>query len=265
MKLFELPSRLFEEENETAGSTGNTEGNSEEQQAEESSEETPEETAENEEEEISAADLKQAKELFKLLKDPQTATNTIRVLAQRTGLLDATTVKEVKENKKELKDIVKEKLGPEFAFLADKLSGVFESVLEEERATQNASVSRIEAANTEREVQSVLDKLARETKGESRKAESKMIELMSKFTIGSNTTLEEYLRGLHAQATAGRSSATVKGQMADKIRRNANDVSSRLNGNTTGSGNKGTVEIPGKKMSLKESVNFAMAQLEKGK
>lgn len=269
MTLFKLKDRLFAEAEEgfegSAGAEGSEESAEEGAEGSDSSEvEESEEGAESGNEE----ENKQAIALFKMLKDPNTSDLVIRQLAQKAGLLkEVETKQDVREAKRDLKAIVKEKLGDEYKFLADKLGDVMEAVLEEERLSQKGDIARIEAQNTEREVQNVLDKLARETKNESRKVESRMVELMDKFTIGKNISVEDYLRGLYAQATASRSSATVKGQMADRINRNSKDTASRLASPSSSSGSQGAGAgtTPSKKMGLNDSVNYALEQMNKRK
>src|ERR1700677_4473413 len=97
-------------------------------------EEGDEGTVEPEDDGLSEAEVKEGRNLYKLLKDKNQRTNVIRILAQQVGLLDAQTPKEVKQATKDLKTLVKEKLGKEYEFLSDKLGDVLESVLEAERA-----------------------------------------------------------------------------------------------------------------------------------
>lgn len=267
MKQFELNGPLFEEVQD--GDTGGDDKEKLSAKDEKAETGNDEEGAEGEDEgkeddeEVSAEELKQAKSLYKLLKDPNTAGLVIKQLAEKEGLLNKVETKaDVKAARKDLKEIIKEKLGKDFAFLADKLGEVFESVLEEERINNKAELSRIEASTLEDKTQGILDKFARETKGESRKHENRMIELMDKFVMGNNVTLEDYLRGLYAQATAGRQSATVKGQMADRITRNSKDAVSRLQSGSSGNDKQGA---PKGKMSLNDSVNKALEQIAKDK
>ena len=238
-----------------------------EEGAEGTEEETPtgeegeESETEEQEEAISAEDRKQADALYKLLKNPATAQTVIRSLAEQNGLLRTETKTETTAAKKAIKDLVAEGLGPAYAFLAPQLTSVIESVLGQEREERTTQISQLEHQQVEKDVESALSRLARDTKGESRKIESKMMDLMQKFQPGPGTTVEEYIRGIYAQATAGRAAKTTAAQMTDRIKRNANDAPSRLQNTSTGTGNK---SAPPGKMNLKASVEAALQAIQKG-
>lgn len=211
--------------------------------------------------EPTAEELKQATNLYKLLKNPATAQTVIRSLAEQNGLLNTQTKTETTTAKKAIKDLVAEGLGPAYAFLAPQLTSVIESVLGQEREERTTQISQLEHQQVEKDVESALSRLARDTKGESRKIESKMMGLMQKFQPGPGTTVEEYIRGIYAQATAGRTAKTTAAQMTDRIKRNANDAPSRLQNTSTGTG---TRSAPSGKMNLKASVEAALASINKG-
>lgn len=224
--------------------------------------EEPEEVVEGEE---SPEEIAEAKRIYKLLKDPKTATSLVRELARAEGLLEQdATPKEIKAARASIKDILKEKLGDKFEFLIPQLSDALETILAGERETSQQSVQQIQIDATKRETADVLSKLARETKGESRKVESRMLELMNEFQIGPGVSIEKYLRGLYAQASSARDAANVQKAKNDKIRRNANDVPSRLQ---TSSGSEPLARgetpagaDPNKRLSVKEAVAFAVGQ-----
>jgi len=208
--------------------------------------------------------IAEARRIYKLLQNPVTAKTLVRELARAEGLLEPDATKqEVKAAKASIKDILKEKLGDKYEFLIPQLSDALETILAGERETSQQSVQQIQIEATKRETADVLAKLARETKGESRKVESRMLELMNEFQIGPGVSIEKYLRGLYAQASSARDAKNVQNQKNDKIRRNANDVPSRLQSSSTGAENtRGTVAgaDPTKPMSLKDAVNFAVGQ-----
>lgn len=229
-------------------------------------EELPEEVdggdpPQEEQETLSDAEQKEAKNLYKLLKDKSQQKNVIRVLAQQAGLLDAETKAEVKEAKKDLKALVKEKLGPEYAFLSDKLGDMMEAVLQEERKTVTEHLTKVQSNEVERETSTALERLSRETKGESAKFEDRMIQLMDRIKPSDNLSVYEYLKDLYTLASAGKSTARASAQIADKIRRNSGNAAERLQsrGAAGAAGNKVT---PGpEKKGAREAVKFAMKQL----
>lgn len=217
-------------------------------------------------EEDSVEDLAEAKRIYKLLKDPTSAKQLVRELARAEGLLgeDApTTRKEVAAAKASIKDILREKLGDKYDFLTPALAEAFETILAGERETQQQSIQQMQIDQTKRETTDVLAKLAKETKGESRKVESQMLALMNEFQIGPGVSIEKYLRGLYAQASSARTAQTAKNQNNDRIRRNANDAPSRLQTSSSGTETVRTTDTgvdPNKRLSLKESVALAVSQ-----
>lgn len=225
-----------------------------------------EEAPEGEEE--SAEDLLEAKRIYKLLKDPTSSKQLVRELARAEGLLgdDApTTKKEVAAAKASIKDILKNKLGDKYEFLIPQLGEALEEILAGERETQQSSIQQMQIDQTRRDTTAVLSQLAKETKGESRKVESRMLELMNEFQIGPGVSIDKYLRGLYAQASSARDASNQKNQKNDKIRRNANDAPSRLQSSSGTESSSRTSNIPAgpdpnKSMTLKESVAFAVAQ-----
>lgn len=218
-------------------------------------------------EEDSPEELAEAKRIYKLLKNPTTAKDLVRELARSEGLLEPdATPKEVKAAKASIKDILKAKLGDKFEFLNGPLAEAIEEILAGEREVSQQSVQQIQIDATKRETTDVLSKLARETKGESRKVESRMLELMNEFQIGPGVSIEKYLRGLYAQASSARDAAQVRNSKNDKIRRNANDAPSRLQSSSgTESTDRSKVPAgadPNKRLSVKEAVAFAVGQQE---
>ena len=241
-------------------------------EGQEGAESTEEGTAEDEgagSEEESPEDLAEAKRIYKLLQNPTTARSLVRELARAEGLLaeEPPTRTEIREGKKAIKDILKEKLGDKYDFLTPALSEALEAILEGERAEQQQSVQQIQIDATKRETADVLSKLARETKGESRKLEPQMLELMNEFQIGPGVSIEKYLRGLLAQASSARTANKSQNQQNDRIRRNANDATSRLQSssgaeNNNRGGTPARVD-PNRRLSVKEAVQLAASQQER--
>ncbi len=237
------------------------EGETEVEVEEEETEVEGEEEEAEEEEEESEEDRKQAKNLYKLLKNPDTAKQVIRSLAEQNGLLKVDTPSEVKKTKKALAELVEEGLGAEFKFLGPQLTRVLDAVLNQEREERTTQISSLESQQVERDVENALSKLARETKGESKKIENKMLDLMSKYLPAPGMPVEEYIRGIYAQASAGRTAKTAAAQVTDRIKRNAKDAPSRLQ---SAPGVSNAPKVLGK-MNLEDSVNAALASINSGK
>ena len=231
-----------------------------EEEVETTEEETSGTEEEGEEETLSADEQKEAKTLYKLLKDKSTQKSTLQLLAQRAGLLEAETPAEVKQAKKDLKALVKEKLGPEYEFLSGKLGEVMEAVLENERTDINERLNASTQKEVERETSTALERLARETKGESKKLEDRMIQLMDRIKPSDNLSVYEYLKDLYTLASSGKSTARAANQIADKIRRNAGNAAERLH--SKGSGTEGKSQGP-EKRGLRASIEYAVRQMEK--
>jgi hypothetical protein len=247
---------------------GKVEGQEEEVEVpveeEEGAEEEEEETPEGEGEELDEASLKEAKKLYKSLKDPTKAYGVVSALAGQMGLLQGPkapeTKQEVKEAKKDVKLILKEALGKEYDFLSDRIGNALDAIFEQERETQQAELTKLSNAQVERDSLTAMNELATETKGESRKFEAKMVELSKEILPGPKSTMKSYLKQLYTLASAGKTTTVVKQDLQNKIRRNANDVHGRINGGGGQQALKGF--DPNKKYSLKESVALAAKTLE---
>ena len=217
--------------------------------------------------ELNEAQVKEAAVLYKLMLDPKQRIGIIASLAQAEGLIgkNAETPIETKKDevraKKAIIDIFKEAL-PEFPALAEKLGPAIDKVLEQEREDHQEEMAKVHLQQLENNVSKEIEILRRETKGESSKVEARMAELSEQYLMGPNTSLKDYVRSLYTLATAGRSVQRNSAQIADKIRRNANNVPDRLR---SAPGSERTATVPDKRMSLKESVDWAIEQASKGR
>ncbi len=224
------------------------------------------EEAGDEESELSDNERDESLRLYKALKDPKTAGPIIAALAQQAGFLNGKageTKTEEKKQAKAVKDILGEALG-QYKFLADALTPAIEQILEQERESSEQKFAEIQQSRIEQEVVSAYNALAKETKGESRQLEAQMTRLSEEIPIG-KMTVETYIRRLYTVAAGEKSKSSPKA-VADKIRRNANDATSRLQG--TRGGEESTRSLPKEKMNINQSINWALeqiAQQQKGK
>ncbi len=244
---------------EEAAEEVQTEEITEESTEEETSEETPEA------DDLSETELVESKNLYKALKNPQTAAAVVAALAQQAGLLpkagDAPlTKREEAAAKRETIDIVKDALGPEYSFLADKLGKIFDEVVQQTEKKSEERFAEIQQSNVEREVVASYEALAKETKGESKKFETRMAQLSEEIPIG-NMNVKTYMQRLYTLASNERKSSPQK--VADQIRRNASDAPARLRSTAVPLNE---TDGPGdKKRSLDESIAWAVSQQAKGK
>lgn len=211
---------------------------------------------------LTDAQKDEAMRLYRALNNPKQAPALVAALAQNQGLLTNLgdkTKTEVKEVKKDILAIFEEELGPQMKFLAPQLSKAVDRALAQEREEQQEAVGQLQLQNTLKEVNDVLATLAKETNGSSKQFEDRMASLMETYPKGPDTSIDKYIRDMYTLASVGKVKQTVNKQVADKIRRNANNASERL-GNKGGTPNT-TDSLPAKKMNLTESVKWAADQL----
>ena len=225
-------------------------------------EETPEreEVMAEIEEAIEGETLEEAKNLYKLLKDPETRRLVLKTLGEREGLFDKPieTKKEEAAVRRGIREILSDKLGKEYEFMIPKLGDALEAILDQVQETQQQSIGQLQQEQINSQVVHELSDLARETKGISRGFESKMSALATKFTAGAGVSVKDYVRGLYAMASGGKSSTSSVGKIAERINRNSKDVPSRLT-SSTGSLKDGAKDLG--KLTIDQSVKYALQQL----
>lgn len=247
-----------------------TNENSEDSEGAETESETEDSEEEETEEDLKEDQLTEAKKLYKALLDPNQRVAIIAELAQRSGILreQPETKTEIKEAKKSIQDIIKEAL-PEFPGLSEKLGKAIDTALEQKleevREEHEEEMQTVHLNQLENQVSGAIARLRQKTDGASKQFESRMAELSNQLIMGPGLTIDQYVSNLYSVASAGRSSARIKAQTADKIRRNANNAPDRLK-NSTGPGSPGKFDnVPSKKMNLNESVNWAISEAFKGR
>jgi hypothetical protein len=225
----------------------------------EAEEETGDEDEEEEEKEdkgLSEDELDESRRLYLALKDPKAGPALIAALAQQAGLFRETieTKKDAKEVKKSTIELLKEGLGKDYEWLADKIGPAIEKVVAQEKEEQQQQMQNLHLQNVEREVSSELAALARETKGESKKLEARMVELMDDLPSSPNVSVKKYIRHLYTIASAGKTKQVTQKEVADKIRRNAGDAPSRLHATS----NVKESDLPKGKMNINQAVAWAL-------
>lgn len=257
--IAEAAEEILKDTPQTDATTTETDTSTDTNDSDVSTGETSDET-----DKLSEKEIKEAETLYKLLKDPRQRLNIVAALAQDSGLLapqtPLNTEKQVAKAEKGIAQIIDEAL-PEYPGLSKKLGPAIEQIVEAERESRAAEMEQVHLKSVEDEVASELALLAHETKGESRKLENKMSSLMNNISPGPNVTVKQYVRMLYTLATAGSQAQKTSAEIADKIRRNANNAPDRLKGAP------GTADrsVPSKKMSLNESINWAIEQASKGR
>lgn len=209
--------------------------------------------------------IKEARNLYKALLNPAARGPLVQALAQQAGVNLGTieTKKELKEAKKDITARLKEALGDELGFLAEKIGPVLESVIDEERAGVEEISKTVELRQITRESENALAKLAKETNGLSRKYEDKMVQLMDKFPSSPGISTEEYIRGIAMIAMNGKLTQIASTKITNKVNRNIKDVPGRLTSKGSGAREEPSAFTgPDKKLGVKGSVLFALSHLQ---
>ncbi len=130
------------------------------EEKEEKEDEAGDEKEESEaEEELDGENLKQAKLIFKLLNNPNTALQALDTLARTAGYslkeLKEATKEEKKEISKSIKETVKEQLGTKIPFLSEELGTVLEEVISKAVKEQTKDIRETveREANSRREAE----------------------------------------------------------------------------------------------------------------
>jgi hypothetical protein len=226
---------------------------------------------EGDKDELTEEDVKEARALYALLKNPAHKTEVIKSLAEKAGLLTKPgeaplTKPEERVAKREIKAILKESLGQQyFDLIGDKIGTALEQILEQQREEFEGGQKALETKQVEQETDRALGKLASETKNDSRKFEKRMSELASKMHPAPGVSIYEYARNLYAIASSERTASKTATEISDKIMRNSRNVSDRI-GNAPGGGAASQKAAPAKAPTgLKNIVAHVVGELSKGK
>jgi len=161
-------------------------------------------------------DQEAARGLYAALKDPQRAGSTLRQLADLAGL-DLVKKADQKEIKKDIKDLVKERLGEDNSILAESLGplldDVIKQVVEERIKPLQDGITERQQREFANQIEGTFKALDTETKGLASKLEKQMIELMDQVNPGPNTPPDVYLRHIYKLAKSQYDEAeTIKAQ-----------------------------------------------------
>src|SRR6266705_866343 len=192
-----------------------------------------------EKEELSDEEIKNAKNLFKLLKNPLTAKETLTMMVRAAGLTPESTKQEEKATTKTIKDIVKEKLGKDYEFLSEKLSDVLEDVVTK---VTNERVSKVESEIAAQKDENLKEKIAaaqQKVISEYREVSDAVLReadrILSEQELipGKNSTPEKFFKTLIMTAAANKNVNLIKNTSASsdqdsRREKNARDVNALL-------------------------------------
>jgi hypothetical protein len=193
--------------------------------------------------------------LFNALKNPETSGPTLRHLADLAGL-DLAKRQDKTELKKSISQIVAEELGEDNSILAEKLGPTLEKIIQsavDERVKPiTDQISTREEKEIASAIETALENLNKETKGLSKKLETKMVELMDEISPGPKTKPEAYIRKIYKLAISDYEEAEkVKAQNVKRdVNKNTPTVHPGVNPERVKSGSR----LP----TIRESVEAAM-------
>lgn len=203
------------------------------------------ENEDEEDEELDEQAIKEAKNLYKLIKNPASQKQAIEILARSAGIQlgGGEPPKDKKESDKVAKktvEFLEEALGENLKWLAPKLATALDKIREQDREDYNKSLGEIKQTQIEKEVDQAYETIARETKGLSRKFEGRMVALADKLLPAAGMSTIEYVRHLYTIASASEGGKSNKQKLAEKINRNSKDIPGRIrNSSSEGGGKKG--------------------------
>lgn len=214
--------------------------------------------------------VSEARQLFAALRDPNKSATVVEFLATKAGFVKPPeTKKEVTEQKKGIIEDLKEALGPELAYLADKMGPVLQKHLEDQiKESQTDVRQKLSDLETEKLV-SIADK-AQETIGKKYFADGKvpdnlaveMSKIMERFNASPGQAMEDYME--EVLVVAARKTGTVLSvkDKQQKIEKNRNDAPSRLasDGNRPNPKEGERSVHPQKQMTLNDSISLALEQ-----
>jgi hypothetical protein len=187
-------------------------------------EEKPEEVVETEEAVETEEDEETAKalELYKALQGPN-AVALIERLARQAKLIGTEQDLSKKEQKKAVVDVLKEELGDEYGYLADKFGKAIERILNQELSEVRERVTSAEKNRRNYEDDIALSKFYKDNP-DAVKHEKKLLDLMHKLPQSVNLDTYEYLTMLYSLAKNGRTTSSSVRSAVEKMKKNATDA-----------------------------------------
>ena len=160
----------------------------------------------------SQAEMDQALGLFNLLRNPETAPRAAEMLARQFGIIKDPPKEETKSPG--IKDIIAASLGPEYAFLAEKLGPAMEQAIGSAMAPhiRQTQMNQIQAEFTE--ARRDLDVA---TKGDFVKNEAAIIKMMDRMRPADGVPIKDYLNDLYTLAKSSKSQSQVSRETAGKV------------------------------------------------
>ena len=197
------------------------------EEEEEETEETEEEEKEEEETlELDPKEFEQAKELISIFKDPGKFKQFIQKSAKDIGLIAEDTSRTEKAVARDYAKMLKESLGDEYGFLADRFLPVFNALIEDTTKTVTDRVTSVEIRHAKSELTAAYEKVLSEVP-DWKANEDKIAAAVRKYPHDGSTSYKEYLLDMYTLATGNKvkgGSGTAASKVIKKIVKNANEA-----------------------------------------
>lgn len=251
-------------ETSTSTETAQSKEQTEEPVVEPAKTETPQEPKK---EDFSEEELATAKNLFKALKNPDTAKVTIDFLAQSLGLTGTETKQEIREVKKSIVQTLEESLGEELAFLGPKLAPVLEKFISDAVEEKIKPIRQAQELTQDEKLQdessAVITSIAKEFFDSAEipsEIESRMSDLMDKFQPSAKMTPKDYISSIFHMVAGEKGLVKKTPSIKDTAQRITKAINSPI-GKLAKSGSE-TIVPGSKKMTLNESIAHAIQAQE---
>ncbi len=269
------------EESSVNKDTGKDESSSSSSSSSKESKESKEE--ESKKEELTAEESKQALDLWKALKNPESAPTVVAFLAEKAGytkkeIQNIDTTKKAEEVKDEVLELFTEQFGADFAAkILPAFNKIIDKKVQENTKTLEAKFTANEIKELEKESASTLNSLSKEYLGLEifpDNVAKEMSKVMDRIPASPGSTMKDYLEDIYLVA-AGRLGINTKKIIAsgkssssneDKLKKNRNDVGERIS--SSGHSPIPGTETPNNRVaqfpSLKAAIEAAIENESKG-
>lgn len=164
----------------------------------------------------------QAMQIYEALNNPNTAPAAVEFLAKQLGYsLQQPSAQTPAQPEPELgiKELIAKELGDDYAFLAPKLGGAIENVINRVLGPMQQQMQRTQVTN---EFDRAMADLNAETKGDFGKNEAEIVKVLQRLRPADGVSTKEFLRDAYNLARAGKPSAAANA-VVSKINQRAQE------------------------------------------
>ena len=157
--------------------------------------------------------IAQAMQIYQALNNPNTAPAAVEFLAKQLGFslssVQQPSAPSPREKEAELgiKEMIAKELGDDYAFLAPKLGGAIENVINRALGPMQEQMQRTQVTN---EFDRAMADLNTETKGDFGKHENEIVKVLQRLRPADGVSTKEFLRDAYNLARAGKPSSSSK-------------------------------------------------------